>query len=237
MGGSHRIDRIVSVNQPSWIPTFISVTPDEGPTAGGTNVTITGSNLDQVTDVAFGGVSLSPWAYFAGAIFGRTGAHAFGFVDIVFTYNLGTVTEEDGFLYYDWNCDTEIISVTFSGITECPTPWGAWPSDLNTSFTLTRISSGLWSTGNEGNEDEWIVKMSAGGNCAPSSNVLHAWVHDSVLGGIRAGFVGMWTGAATFPNSLDNYNAVVGDCGNWDGSDCVIANGKTTGYGGTVIMG
>jgi hypothetical protein len=44
------------------IPTVTGVSPPQGPTAGGTTVTITGTNFLNATAVTFGGISLAPYS-------------------------------------------------------------------------------------------------------------------------------------------------------------------------------
>jgi len=67
-------------------PTVTSVSPTSGPSAGGTAVTITGSDFQQNATVAFGGVEATPVTV-AGAIQiqTQTPAHPSGTVDILVT--------------------------------------------------------------------------------------------------------------------------------------------------------
>lgn len=67
-------------------PTVTSVSPTSGPSAGGTAVTITGSDFQQNATVAFGGIEATP-ATVASAtqIQTQTPAHPSGIVDIVVT--------------------------------------------------------------------------------------------------------------------------------------------------------
>lgn len=65
------------------IPEFISITPSEGPTAGGSSVTITGNNFTGTTSVEFGGdAATSVVVVNDETITCDTPAHAAGLVDI-----------------------------------------------------------------------------------------------------------------------------------------------------------
>ena len=82
-------------------PTFTSITPTSGPTAGGTPVTITGSNF---VDVGLFGVTIGG-ANAAGAyvnpttITATTPAHAAGAVNVVITNNDGQIYNRDERIY------------------------------------------------------------------------------------------------------------------------------------------
>jgi hypothetical protein len=65
-------------------PTVISVTPNTGPTGGGTSVTITGTNFLNPSTVTFGGVAATNVVVVnATTITATTPAHAAGAVDVV----------------------------------------------------------------------------------------------------------------------------------------------------------
>lgn len=95
--------------EPAVTVTVTNVNPSYGPTAGGTAVTITGTNfVDQasVSDVTFDGVSCAPYVVVSDTeITCSTPAHAEGSVDVVVTsttYGSGTLT--NGFTYSDAAC-------------------------------------------------------------------------------------------------------------------------------------
>src|SRR5206468_689053 len=66
-------------------PTVSSVTPSSGVTAGGTSVTIAGSDFQSGATVSFGGSALTVSTVSATAITGTTTAHAAGAVNVVVT--------------------------------------------------------------------------------------------------------------------------------------------------------
>ena len=81
-------------------PTLNSASPAAGPIAGGTSVTLVGSNAGSATAVTFGGVpatNLTPIA--ANVIVVMTPAHAAGVVDIVMTTSGGSATLVNGYTY------------------------------------------------------------------------------------------------------------------------------------------
>lgn len=81
-------------------PTITSIAPAVGPTAGGTPVTITGTNLTGATSVTFGGIPATDPVVVAPTMITATiPAHAAGVVDVVVTTPGGTATQAGGFTY------------------------------------------------------------------------------------------------------------------------------------------
>ena len=82
-------------------PTVTSVSPSSGPTAGGTFVTITGTNFTGVTAVTFGGIRGHGVTVVVSAttITATTPAHAVGAVDVAVTTPGGTGTGTGAFTY------------------------------------------------------------------------------------------------------------------------------------------
>jgi len=87
-------------------PTFVSIAPLIGPIAGGTPVTITGTNLIGATtsgiyNVSIGGTALTNMTVVSSTtIVGSTPAHAVGRVNVVITTPNGTATGTDAYRYY-----------------------------------------------------------------------------------------------------------------------------------------
>jgi hypothetical protein len=79
----------------------VTVTPNSGPQAGGTNVTVKSSGgFDGVTAVSIGGVALTNLVIKDDkTITGRTGAHAAGAVTATITDSSGNVTTGNVFTY------------------------------------------------------------------------------------------------------------------------------------------
>ena len=76
----------VKVYAGCFAPTVTSVTPNTGSTAGGTPVTITGTNFFNPSTVTFGGVAATNVVFVSGTtITATTPAHAAGVVDVVVT--------------------------------------------------------------------------------------------------------------------------------------------------------
>jgi LPXTG-site transpeptidase (sortase) family protein len=82
-------------------PTITGVSPSAGPTAGGTSVTITGTNLTGATAVTFGGTAatLASCTIAATSITCPTPAHAAGLVDVAVTTPSGTATATGAFTF------------------------------------------------------------------------------------------------------------------------------------------
>lgn len=83
-------------------PTVTNVSPNVGPTAGGTNVTITGTNFTGATDVSFGGTSASFIVNLDTTITATSPAHVAGTVDVTVTTPGGTsaISSADHFTYF-----------------------------------------------------------------------------------------------------------------------------------------
>jgi hypothetical protein len=122
-------------------PTVTGVSPNSGTTAGGTPVTITGTNFSGASAVSFGG---SPATSFtvnsATQITATSPAHALGTVDVTVTTPGGTspTTAADRFTYV-------ITPPTVTGIspTSGPTGGGTPVSVTGTNFTgATQVSFG-----------------------------------------------------------------------------------------------
>jgi hypothetical protein len=84
-----------------YTPAINNITPSNGPTAGGTSVTIGGSNLAGATSVTFGGVSVPISSNTATSIVVTVPAHVAGQVDVVVTTGTGTATQTNGYVYID----------------------------------------------------------------------------------------------------------------------------------------
>ncbi|MER7690941.1 IPT/TIG domain-containing protein [Streptomyces sp. NPDC097610] len=81
------------------VPTITSVAPPSGPTAGGTGVTITGTNLDSTETVTFDGV-VAPFSVVSSTTLSAvTPPGTAGAVDVVVTNPAGTATDTGAFTY------------------------------------------------------------------------------------------------------------------------------------------
>jgi len=83
----------------SAVPTVASVSPNAGPIAGGTSVTITGTNFTGATAVTFGGAAATIGTVTATTIAATTPAHAVGGVNVVVTTPGGSGTATGAFTY------------------------------------------------------------------------------------------------------------------------------------------
>jgi IPT/TIG domain len=80
--------------------TIDTVSPATGAAAGGTDITITGSNFGGVSGVTVGGVAATQVRVLSETqIACRTGAHAAGAVPVVVQDDSGPVTKANGFTY------------------------------------------------------------------------------------------------------------------------------------------
>jgi hypothetical protein len=100
-------------------PTVSSVAPSSGPTAGGTAVTITGTDFVSGATVTFGGTAATGVTVVnATTITATTAAHAVGAVDVVVTNpdtQSGTLT--DGYVYTDSSCEAPNVCWDGGGTT------------------------------------------------------------------------------------------------------------------------
>ncbi|MBO0492204.1 putative Ig domain-containing protein [Pseudomonas sp. Marseille-Q1929] len=82
------------------VPTLTAVSPNTGSTAGGTSVTLTGTNLTGATSVSLGGTAATAFTVTsATSITATTPAHAAGAVNVVVTTPGGTATLTNGYTY------------------------------------------------------------------------------------------------------------------------------------------
>jgi len=89
-----------TIGTPPPPPTVSTVVPSSGPTAGGTAVTITGTNLSSTTSVTFGGTAATSFTVgSATQVTATTPAHAAGAVDVVVTTSGGSATSTAGFTF------------------------------------------------------------------------------------------------------------------------------------------
>lgn len=143
-------------------PTVSGISPSYGPTAGGTNVTVTGTNFASGATVTLGGVSTTNVVVVdSTTITCTTGAHASGVVDVVVTNpdtQSGTLT--GGYTYTDM-VRVEETAITYGGPTA--TAWGYWtgtagsqsPSNGTQSWSKT---SGAWATYTfNGTGIDWLI--------------------------------------------------------------------------------
>lgn len=87
---------------PPPAPTVSTAVPSSGPTAGGTAVTITGTNLSSTTSVTFGGTAATSFTVSSATqVTATTPAHSAGAVDVVVTTSGGSATSTGGFAYLD----------------------------------------------------------------------------------------------------------------------------------------
>lgn len=101
-------------------PIVTVVTPNTGPTIGGTSVTITGLNLAPDCTVSFGGDPATGVSVVSGtSILCVTPAHSEGFVNVSVTDSIGTGTLANGYEYLD---DSTASFGTAQGCGVCTEP-------------------------------------------------------------------------------------------------------------------
>ncbi len=176
-------------------PTVTGVSPASGPPAGGTSVTITGTNLSTVTAVKFGSTSASFTLGSATSMTATSPAHALGTVDVSVTNSFGTSTASlsDQFTYVTpgsiaaVGTFTSNVGTGLSTLAVSPQNVG----DVLVVFaqraagTLTAVSGGGVTTWTKGvqfagsvgaDEEIWYGKVTADG-------LLHRHLHLVHLGG------------------------------------------------------
>ena len=81
------------------IPTITSINPTSGSILGGTNVTITGTDLANTTNVTFGGITAGFGVVNNTTVTAITPANLAGLVDVVVTTTAGSATVADAYTY------------------------------------------------------------------------------------------------------------------------------------------
>ncbi|ABE40229.1 Outer membrane autotransporter barrel [Rhodopseudomonas palustris BisB5] len=114
-------------------PTIGSISPNSGPTGGGTSVTITGTNLSGVTGVTVGGASATLGANTSTSIVITTPSGTAGARDVVVTTAGGSVTSTGGFTY--------IAAPTIGTISPSSGPTGGGTSVTITGTNLSGVTS------------------------------------------------------------------------------------------------
>lgn len=124
----------------SSLPVITDISPCYGPTAGGTSVTITGTNLSGATAVTFGNAAGSITSNSATSIVATSPAKTAGFVDVTVTTSAGDAVQFDGFQYGDnlTGCDGSVAAA--SGSTPSPSP-----SPSNSSSDTPSTTASNWS--------------------------------------------------------------------------------------------
>jgi hypothetical protein len=99
--GDLNLDSIYQFFPSSTIPTLYSASPNTGPSAGGTLVTITGTNFVNITNVTFGGANVTSFNVVSPTLMTAiTQAYPItGLVDITVISTFGTSTLHGAFTY------------------------------------------------------------------------------------------------------------------------------------------
>lgn len=98
------------------VPTITSISPNTGPTTGGTTVIITGTNLTGATEVTFGGIAATINSVSATQIVATTPAGNAGTVNVAVTTPAGSVTAVARFTYGAPAATVSSVSVPSNGI-------------------------------------------------------------------------------------------------------------------------
>ena len=133
-------------------PTITSITKNAGSTAGGTSVTISGTNLNSTSSVTFGSSAATISSKNSTTVVVVTPAGSAGAVDVVLTAGGNTVTSSNGYTYVtapttrSWSTSVSVtsaspgqsFSVTYTAV--CTTPQNYGPS----MYDLIYASAGTW---------------------------------------------------------------------------------------------
>jgi hypothetical protein len=114
---------------PPPAPTIGSVAPPNGPIAGGTSVTINGTNLDGVSSATFDRIAATITARTFGTLTVTTPPHAAGSVTVAVTNPGGTASSAGAFTY--------VSAPTISGFSPPFGPVGSSVTITGSSFTTT----------------------------------------------------------------------------------------------------
>ncbi|OGT41708.1 MAG: hypothetical protein A3F13_03015 [Gammaproteobacteria bacterium RIFCSPHIGHO2_12_FULL_40_19] len=96
-------------------PTITTLSPPTGSTAGGTSVTINGTNFSDATSVTFGGTAATMGTNTATAVTATTSAHAAGTVDVTVTTPYGTATLSNSYTYLPSSLGAQCWGGNFQG--------------------------------------------------------------------------------------------------------------------------
>ena len=121
-------------------PTITDISPTTGPEAGGTTVTITGTNLTGATDVTFGGTAGTGIVVNSDTqITAVTPAGTAGAVDVAVATPAGTTTETGGFTYL---ADT-LPALSISDVSKVETDSGGTPFLFNVQLDAPAPAGGV----------------------------------------------------------------------------------------------
>ncbi len=147
-------------------PSVTTVSPNSGPTTGGTSITINGSNFTGATAVTFGGTAAASFTVLsANQITATTPAHAAGLVNVVVTTPSGTGTASNAFTF----------------VTGAPTVTSVAPNSGSTVGGTSVTVTGTNLTG--------ATAVTFGGTAAASFSVVNATTITAVTPAHAAGAV------------------------------------------------
>lgn len=116
-------------------PTISGVAPATGPVAGGTAITITGTNFAGTTSVSIGGTAAAAFTVVSGTtITATTPAHAAGAADVVVASPNGTATGTGLFTY---NAPTGDVILVVQGDADAAVSFASSTAALNLSLSVT----------------------------------------------------------------------------------------------------
>ncbi len=153
----------VIIDPPAPVPTVTGISPDIGPTTGGTSVTITGTNFTGATGVSFGGTSAASYIVdSATQITATTPAHAAGAVNVTVTTAGGTGTGAGLFTYASNTVPTagfgQAMSFNGSSLAEIPHNDSY---DITNSFTIE-----FWLKVSDLTKSQYLVSRNGKDNAA-----------------------------------------------------------------------
>src|SRR5690606_31767124 len=142
--GRYHLLALDMANDPDCVaaaaPTIISISPDTGPEAGGTALTITGSNLTGANAVTFDGTgSTSVTVVSDTQITAVTPAGTVGAVDVAVTTPAGTTTETGGFTYLAGT----VPALSISDVSKVETDSGSTPFLFNVQLDQPAPAGGV----------------------------------------------------------------------------------------------
>ena len=202
-------------------PTVTSISPTAGSTAGGTPVTITGTNFTGATAVTFGGTAATPFTVVnATTITTTTPAHTAGAVNVVVTTPGGSGTLTGGFTYHT-------PTVTSVSANQGPTGGGTTVTITGTYFTgATSATFGGTAGTSFSVTDDQHISVKTPAHAAGAVNV--AVVNSIDSGTLTNGFT--YVAAPTVTNVSPNQ-------GSTNGGTSVTITGTDFYTGATVTFG
>lgn len=181
-GSEGRTSYTLPVVKPA--PSISSISPTSGPVAGGTSVTINGSNFAEVNSISFGGTTTTDFSIENDGqrIVVTTPAHAASEVDVTVSALHAYVIRTGAFTYKAVSSDARLADIWVGAGTLSPT---FDPQVTSYEVTLPAETTGIWMNAATVSSEAWFI---AGGAERRSGS---SWLQNLTLGANQVQVVGL----------------------------------------------